>query len=145
MTLHRKPTFGVTFELLSRNPQNLLSGSLLSEIESPEIPGLLGGQEVHKSGKSPESLRKVSGECFWTFFGAFWRLFRGPGEALGDIFETFSAFRAQRARETPARGGLAPNARFLCKKGMNITNLSQSPLGESSRGNTIRGNRTESL
>ena len=49
----------------------------------------------------------------------FWRLFGGSGlEAPGDIFETFSAFRAQRARETPVRVGLVPKPRdmnaFLC-------------------------------
>ena len=31
-----------------------------------------------QSGKSPESLRKVSGVCFWTVPKTFWRLFRGP-------------------------------------------------------------------
>ena len=67
-----------------------------------------------QSGKSPESLRKVSGECFWTVPGTFWRLFGVPGpEAPGDIFETFLGFRARRARETSVRGGLVPNKRPL--------------------------------
>ena len=39
---------------------------------------------------------------------------RGPKpESLGDIFETFSAFRARRARETSVRGGLVPKSRCL--------------------------------
>ena len=52
----------------------------------------------------------MSGECFWTVPGTFWRLFGVPGpEAPGDIFETFLGFRARRARETSVRGGLVPN------------------------------------
>ena len=55
------------------------------------------------SGETPGSVWNV----FWDFFRTFWRLFRGPRpEALGDTCETFSAFRAWRARETPVRGGL---------------------------------------
>ena len=46
----------------------------------------------------------MSGECFWTVPGTFWRLFGVPGpEAPGDIFETFLGFRARRARETSVR------------------------------------------
>ena len=48
MTLHRRPTFRVTFELLSRNPKNLLSGFLVSQINSWGFGGRLGGQEFHK-------------------------------------------------------------------------------------------------
>ena len=58
-------------------------------------------------GNSPESLRRVSKESFRTVPETFCRLFGVPGpEAPGDIFETFSAFRARRARETSVRGGL---------------------------------------
>ena len=54
------------------------------------------------SGDSPETSRTVA--------ETFWRLFGVPGpEALGNIFETFSAFRARRAQETSAKGGLVPN------------------------------------
>ena len=55
-----------------------------------------------QSRKSPESLRlqsvwRVFLECSGTFLETFW----GAGApAPGDIFETLSAFRARRARET---------------------------------------------
>ena len=58
-------------------------------------PPAPGPQKVSKksrgqSGKSPESLRKVSGECFWTVPGTFWRLKCLPGpEAPGDILVYF--------------------------------------------------------
>ena len=79
---------------------------------------------------TPKSLKKVSGtvrevsgesrESVWRVFleysGTFWRLFGVPGpEAPGDIFETFSASRARRARETSVRGGLAPKAERDCE------------------------------
>ena len=82
-------------------------------------PPAPGPQKVSKksrgqSGRSPESLRKVSGECFWSVPWTFWRLFGVPGpkkSGPGDIFETLSAFRALwRARETSVRGGLVPKA-----------------------------------
>ena len=61
--------------------------------ETPKVSEKSRGQ----SGKSPESLGKVSGECFSSvpgLFGDFW----GPrAGGPGDIFETFLAFRAQRA------------------------------------------------
>ena len=59
------------------------------------------------SGDSPETSQIVP-ETFWRVFG-----FPGP-EALGDILETFSAFRARRARETSVRGRLA--GKTLCTK-----------------------------
>ena len=65
---------------------------------------LFGDREV--SGESPKSV------CFWSVPRTFWRLFGVPGPpALGDIFETLSAFWALKARETSVRGGLVPNER----------------------------------
>ena len=43
---------------------------------------------------------------FWRLSGILWP------EAPADIFETCSAFPAQRARETPVRGGLVPNTKL---------------------------------
>ena len=52
----------------------------------------------------------MSKESFRTVPETFWRLSGLPGpEAPGDVFETFSAFRARRARESSVRGGLVPN------------------------------------
>ena len=52
----------------------------------------------------------MSKESFQTVPETFWRLFAVPGP--GDILETFSAFRAQRARETSVRGGLVPKKSY---------------------------------
>ena len=78
------------------------------------LPGPPGPRKVSKkSRESPESLRKVLKESFRTVPETFWRLFGVPGpEAPGDIFETFLASRARRARETSVRGGLVPNSSY---------------------------------
>ena len=94
------PLTEVSRALRARNPKKV------SKIPGPQK---VSKKSRGQSGKSPESLRKVSGECFWTVPGTFWRLFGVPGpEAPGDIFETFLGFRARRARETSVRGGLVP-------------------------------------
>ena len=53
------------------------------------------------SGKSPESLRRVSGECLLTFCPDFLETFSGSqARGLGDT----SVFRARRARKRPLQG-----------------------------------------
>ena len=77
--------------------------------ETPKSLKKVSGTVRQVSGESPESVWRVFLECS----GTFWRLFGAPGpEAPGDIFETFSAFRARRARETSVRGGLVPKSRL---------------------------------
>ena len=72
---------------------------------TPKSLKKVSGTVREVSGESPESVGRVFLECS----GTFWRLFGVPGpEAPGDIFETLSAFRARRARETSVRGGLVP-------------------------------------
>ena len=75
--------------------------------ETPKSLKKVSGTVRQVSGESPESVWRVLLDCS----GTFWRLFGAPGpEAPGDIFETFSAFRARRARETSVRGGLVPKS-----------------------------------
>ena len=69
------------------------------------------GQRVWK--KSRKSLCGTFSRLFpgsRDFFQTFSRLFRGaPGpEAPGDFFQTFSGFRARRARVTPVNGQRVP-------------------------------------
>ena len=80
-------------------------------------PGASGLGPPTKSPKSPEEVQKHPPNTFWTLSGDFPD---GPrnfletfsGRLAGGIFETFSAFRARRARETPLRGGLVPKIRI---------------------------------
>ena len=91
----RKSLENVSRGLRPRGPPKSLQNS----------PGTLQKKHSPLSGDSPETCRTVP--------ETFLRLFGGPGpEAPRDIFETFSAFRARRARETSVRGGLVP--RLLC-------------------------------
>ena len=57
---------------------------------------------------TPKGVQKVSGTIRKDSFDSFRRL-SGDIPALRNIFETFSAFRARRARETSVRGGLVRN------------------------------------
>ena len=84
----------------------------------------------HGQKHSPDTFRRVSGD-FPDCPRDFWRLFQGPrSEAQGDILETFSAFRARRARESPVtvRGGLVPNCRGVTKKCGNTNVINERPL-----------------
>ena len=64
-------------------------------------PGASGLRAPPESGKS---LEKVSKRSRKDFFETFSRLSGGPRpEAPGDVFQTFSGFRARRARETPCK------------------------------------------
>ena len=80
------------------------------------LPSLIFGsphkEPIPQSEKTLSTLSGESPETSQTVPETFWRLFGVPGtEAPGDIFETFSAFRARRARETSVRGGLVPKVR----------------------------------
>ena len=77
-------------ENVSRNPKK--SAKILGNSPKKTLSAL--------PGDSPETSQTVS-ETFWKLFGV-----PGP-EAPRDIFATFSAFRARRARETSLRGGLS--------------------------------------
>ena len=100
----RPPLTEVSRALRARNAEKV----------SKIFPGASGPGNPEKSpkslGNSPKSLQRVSKESFRTVPETFWRLFGVPGtEAPGDIFETYSAFRARRARETSVRGGRVRN------------------------------------
>ena len=92
----RPPLTEVSRALRARNAEKISKMSPGLQPRDPE-------KSPKSLGDSPKSLRRVSKESFSeTFLG----LFGVPGpEAPGDIFETFSAFRARRARETSVRGG----------------------------------------
>ena len=77
------------------------------------------GRKAPGSKKCPKqsqtSLRSLKIDCFETpeTVSRLFRTLFGPWgrKAPGDSFETLSAFRAQRARETPVRGGRGCNRR----------------------------------
>ena len=77
-----------------------------SEKKSPGASGPRTPRVWKRSRKSPESLEIVSKRSRETLGGV-----PGP-EAPGDFLQTFSGFRAQRARETPVNGQRVPNARL---------------------------------
>ena len=72
-----------------------------------------------QSKNSPRSLETVYFETPETVFRLFRTLFGPWGrKAPGDSLETLSGFRAQRARETPVRGGRG------CKSMINLEDVS---------------------
>ena len=80
-------------------------------------PGASGLGPPRESGKkSRKSLFGTFSRLFpdsRDFFQTFFRLSGALGpEAPGDFFQTFSGFRAWRARETPVNGQRAPNFKF---------------------------------
>ena len=82
---------------------------------TPKSLQKVSGTVWEDSGESSESVERLFSDCSWDFLETF----RGSGAGgPGDIFETFSAFGARRARETSARGGLVRNSsahRMLCE------------------------------
>ena len=101
------PLTEVSRALRARNAERVSKMSLGAS--GPRTPKSLQKVPEHSknslqtlSGDSPETSRTVP--------ETFLRLFGVPGpEAPRDIFETLSAFRARKARETSVRGGLVPN------------------------------------
>ena len=107
--------------------------------------------------RDPKSLKKVSGtvrevsrespESVWRVFlecsGTFWRLFGVPGRRHRETFSRL--FRHLRARETSARGGLAPksfgkSAHKALKTLQKAKTAPQKPEKESLRLAPTRGN-----
>ena len=92
------------------------------------VPEKVSKKSREQSGKSPESLRKVSGECFWTFSGLFGDFFRVPGQRPRETFSRLFRHFGPGGPERPLQGAgwfpilgcqddrsrATPNAGFLC-------------------------------
>ena len=86
----------------------------LENVSEAPGPRKVSKKSREQSEKTLSTLFGDSPETSQTVPETFWRLFGVPGpEAPGDIFETFLAFRARRARETSVRGGLVPKVRVV--------------------------------
>ena len=108
------PLTGVSWGLRARNAEKISKmSSGGSGFGTPKsFQKVLGTDRKHSS----VTFRRLS-EDFPDCPRDFLETCRGSGAGApgppGDIFQIFLAFRAQRARETPVRGGLAPN-NFTC-------------------------------
>ena len=100
------PFTGVSWALRARNPEKSLKK--VSRGLRPREPPESLEKVSKKSGESGKSLEKVPKDFFERLFPDS-RGVPGP-EAPGDFFQTFSGFRARRARETPVNGQRVPKA-----------------------------------
>ena len=103
MTCHRISTFGVTFELLSKNSKPSFGAGLSFEWDSiPGARGHLGGQYVHKPWIGSAKTDPVQFK-------------RGFGEGL--LKDKFAFFEAHKSPIPKRRKLLAKRANFYKQKG----------------------------
>ena len=129
-TLYKKSFALIFWPLYKQNWDSAAPSRSLSGLAGPKSQksldnvswGLRHGnpeKSLQEVSDTPASLREVSRESVGRVFLECPRVFVetswGPGsEAPGDIFETFSAFRARRARETPCKGRVVERNQSVC-------------------------------